>query len=56
MLLIRGISPDGVCRTSDTRYFTDPSIAAASLGLGSEDLQDDPNTFGLMFETLISVR
>lgn len=39
-------------RTSDTRYFTDPSIAAASLGLGPDDLQDDPNTFGLMFETM----
>lgn len=39
-------------RTSDTRYFIDPSIAAASLGLGPDDLQDDPNTFGLMFETM----
>lgn len=39
-------------RTSDTRYFTDPSIAAAALGLGPDDLIDDPNTFGLLFETL----
>lgn len=39
-------------RTSDTRYFTDPSIGAAALGLGPDDLLDDPNTFGLMFETL----
>lgn len=39
-------------RTSDTRYFADPSIAAAALGLGPEDLIDDPNTFGLLFETL----
>lgn len=39
-------------RTSDTRYFTDPSIAAASLGLGPEDLLDDPNTLGLLFETM----
>lgn len=39
-------------RTSETRYFTDPSIAAAALGIGPDDLLDDPNTFGLMFETL----
>ena len=39
-------------RSSDTRYFTDPSIAAASLGLGPDDLLDDPNTFGLLFETM----
>lgn len=39
-------------RTSDTRYFTDPSIATAALGLGPEDLLNDPKTFGLMFETL----
>lgn len=39
-------------RTSDTRYFSDPSIATAALGLGPEDLLDDPNTFGLMFEAM----
>lgn len=39
-------------RTSDTRYFTDPSIATASLGLGPDDLIGDLNTFGLLFETL----
>lgn len=39
-------------RTSDTRYFTDPSIATAALGLGPEDLINDLNTFGLIFETL----
>ena len=39
-------------RTSDTRYFIDPSIAAASLGLGPADLSDDLNTMGLFFETL----
>lgn len=39
-------------RTSDTRYFTDPSLATASLGLGPKDLIADLNTFGLMFETL----
>ena len=39
-------------RTSDTRYFTDPSIATAALGLGPKDLINDLNTFGLLFETL----
>jgi predicted AAA+ superfamily ATPase len=39
-------------RTSDTRYFTDPSIATAALGLGPNDLINDLNTFGLIFETL----
>lgn len=39
-------------RSSDTRYFTDPSIATASLGLGPADLLADLNTFGLIFETL----
>ena len=39
-------------RTSDTRYFTDPSIATAALGIGPRDLINDLNTFGLMFETL----
>lgn len=39
-------------RTSDTRYFTDPSIATASLGLGPDDLTKDLNTMGLFFETM----
>ncbi len=39
-------------RTSDTRYFIDPSIAVAALGLGPQDLLNDLNTFGLFFETL----
>lgn len=39
-------------RTSDTRYFIDPSIATASLGLGPNDLINDMETFGLIFETL----
>ncbi|WP_291530352.1 ATP-binding protein [Bacteroides sp. UBA939] len=39
-------------RTSDTRYFVDPSIATAALGLGPEDLVGDLNTFGLLFETM----
>lgn len=39
-------------RTSDTRYFIDPSIATAALGLGPKDLINDMKTFGLFFETL----
>lgn len=39
-------------RTSDTRYFIDPSIATAALGLGPDDLINDLNTFCLFFETL----
>ncbi len=39
-------------RTSDTRYFIDPSIATAAMGLGPMDLINDLNTFGLIFETL----
>lgn len=39
-------------RTSDTRYFIDPSIAVASLGIGPKDLINNLNTFGLLFETL----
>lgn len=41
-----------VIRTSDTRYFVDSSIAAASLGIGPKDLLADFNTYGLLFETL----
>lgn len=39
-------------RTSDTRYFIDPSIATAALGIGPKDLVNDLNTLGLFFETL----
>jgi predicted AAA+ superfamily ATPase len=39
-------------RTSDTRYFSDPSIATTALGMGPNDLINDLNTFGLFFETL----
>ena len=39
-------------RTSATRYFADPSIAAASLGAGPDDLINDLRTFGLFFETM----
>ncbi len=39
-------------RTTPTRYFVDPSIATAALGLGPTDLLDDLHTFGLLFEAL----
>lgn len=39
-------------RSSDTRYFVDPSIAAGAIGIGPGDLVKDPNTMGLLFETL----
>ena len=39
-------------RTSDTRYYVDPSIATASLGIGPEDLINDLRTYGLFFETM----
>jgi len=41
-----------VIRTADTRYFTDPSIATAAMGVGPEDLLNDMRTFGLLFETM----
>ena len=52
-------------RSSDTRYYIDPSIAAAALGIGPNDLINaaalgigpndlinDLKTFGFLFETL----
>ena len=39
-------------RSGDTRYFVDPSIATAALGLGPEDLMNDLNTYDLLFETM----
>ncbi len=39
-------------RTSDTRYFVDPSIAVAALGIGPNDLLNDLETMGLLFETM----
>ena len=39
-------------RTSDTRYFVDPSIATSALGVGPKDLMNDLNTYGLLFETM----
>lgn len=39
-------------RTTPTRHFVDPSIGTASLGIGPNDLINDLNTFGLLFEDL----
>lgn len=39
-------------RTSDTRYYVDPSIATAALGIVPNDLINDLNTMGLLFETM----
>lgn len=39
-------------RTSNTRYFTDPSIGTAALGLGPQDLIQNLHTMGLFFENL----
>lgn len=39
-------------RTSDTRYFVDASMAAAALGIGPNDLINDLNTMGFLFETM----
>lgn len=39
-------------RTSDTRYYVDPSVGVAALGLDPNDLINDLNTMGLFFETM----
>lgn len=39
-------------RRSETRYFVDPSIGVAALGIGPDDLINDLRTFGLVFEAM----
>lgn len=39
-------------RSSNTRYYIDPSIAVAALGIGPQDLISDLKTFGFLFETM----
>lgn len=39
-------------RTTDTRYFVDPSIGAVALRVGPEGLLKDIKTMGLLFENL----
>ena len=40
-------------RSSVTRHFTDPSLAAAALGAGVDRLLADPVTLGFLFESLV---
>jgi hypothetical protein len=39
-------------RTTDTRYFADPSIGCAALGIGAGDLVADLKAMGMMFECM----
>ena len=39
-------------RSSETRYFSDPSIGVAALGVGPNDLINDLSTMGLFFESM----
>lgn len=41
-----------VIRTSNTRYFVDPSIACAALGISPDGLMRDLKLFGFLFENL----
>ncbi|NLB48614.1 MAG: DUF4143 domain-containing protein [Erysipelotrichia bacterium] len=47
------LSSKTVIRTSPARFFVDPSIGAAALGLTSKRLLTDFETFGLFFESLV---
>ncbi len=40
-------------RTSNTRYYADPSVGAAALGIGPKDLINDLNTFGFLLKALV---
>ena len=42
-----------VIRTTPTRHFVDTSIATSSLGIYPNDLLNDLNTFGLLFEDMV---
>lgn len=42
-----------VIRSAPTRYFVDPSIAAATLRIGPSDLINDLRTFGFLFENMV---
>ena len=43
----------GVLRSSVTRHFVDPSLAAAALGAGTDRLLGDPESLGFLFESLV---
>jgi predicted AAA+ superfamily ATPase len=40
-------------RKAPTHHLSDPSLAAAALGATSRSLHEDPNTTGLLFESLV---
>ena len=40
-------------RTAPVRYFVDPSIGPAALGVGTSDLANDLNALGLHYEALV---
>ncbi len=42
-----------IIRNSNVKYFSDPSIAASALSTNPNDLFNDLNTFGLLFENLV---
>lgn len=42
-----------IVRTTDARHMTDPAIAAYFLDAGPDDLISDPETFGLLFESMV---
>ena len=43
-----------ITRTSETKHFVDPSIATAVLGISPNNLLNDLDTFGLLFEDLVA--
>lgn len=40
-------------RAAEVRYFVDPSLGPAALGIGSEELRADPRATGFHFEALV---
>ena len=40
-------------RSSPVRYFSDPSLGPAALGIGTAELMADPNALGFHFEALV---
>lgn len=48
------IRSQSAIRSGAKREFSDPSIAAAALGLGPESLMKDLKTFGFLFECLVA--
>lgn len=42
-----------IIRNSNVKYFSDPSMAASALSTNPNDLFNDLNTFGLLFENLV---